>query len=68
MTLAQSFTRGYHALQLTPAAPGQLSVASSEDRPVAGTVARTVEKTAKVTVKYDKDDPERVIIPGHLRG
>lgn len=27
---------------------------------IAGTVARTVDKTAEVTVKYDKDDPEHV--------
>ncbi len=29
---------------------------------MAGTVARTVDKTAEVTVKYDKDDPEQVTI------
>jgi hypothetical protein len=44
------------------------SVASSEDRPVAGTVARSVDKTAEVTVKYDQDDPEQVTTPGRLKG
>jgi hypothetical protein len=29
---------------------------------IAGTVARTVEKTAEVTVQYDKEDPEQVTI------
>ena len=29
---------------------------------IAGTVARTVKKTAEVAVKYDKEDPEQVTI------